>query len=131
MKREYLIVLVVVLALGVGAVALRGAGRDQAVVEELPTVENSEEIGENTVIYRDSGFTPSSLSIQVGTTVKFINQSSKPMWVASDPHPVHTGYSAFDQLSDGEEYSFTFSEAGSYRYHNHLFPTDAGVVSVE
>ena len=89
---------------------------------------NSEE---NTVVYTNSGFVPNSLTVTTGIKVTFIDQSDNTMWVGSDPHPVHTDYSAFDQLKTGDSYSFTFTETGNYNYHNHMFPTHTGVVIVE
>ncbi len=131
MKRKYLIILVVLFVAGVGFLALRGDGGSRNAPQDTPIAESEEKVEENTVIYADSGFSPNSLNVKIGTTVKFINESNRQMWVASDPHPVHTDYSSFDQLSDGDEYSFTFTEAGSYPYHNHLVPTDTGIVTVE
>lgn len=83
------------------------------------------------VSYSDAGFSPATLTVKVGTAVEFKNQSTKQMWVASDPHPTHTGYPSFDQRQGGNTYSFTFTEPGTYPYHNHLAPRDKGVVIVE
>ena len=66
------------------------------------------------------------------------------MWVASDPHPSHTGYSgttkqqhcpdvqgvAFDQCSIGPSYSFVFQKIGTWGYHNHASANDGGTVIV-
>lgn len=134
MKKEYLIILVILLVAGVGFFALKGNKRNnssQEVVQETSEARSGESVEENTVIYTELGFSPNNLTVEKGTTVTFVNNSGKPMWVASDPHPVHTDHSAFDQLSGGKEYSFTFGDPGSYRYHNHLVPTDTGVAIVE
>lgn len=89
---------------------------------------------ENVVTYGESGFSPSILRVKVGTTVIFKNEKSGPMWVASNPHPIHTDYSGFDAkrgYSKGESYSFTFTKPGSWKYHNHLNPSEGGVIIVE
>lgn len=130
MEKKYITILILLAVVGIGYYALAGNGSSGEIAQETPLVEN-EEIEENTVIYQQSGFTPETTTVDVGTTVTFINRSSKPMWVGSDPHPAHTDYPDFDQLRDGGEYSFTFNEAGSYPYHNHLFPSDTGTVIVE
>ena len=86
-----------------------------------------------TVLYSSSGFSPPSLTVKVGQTVIFENDSSRPMWVASNPHPVHTGLSTFDakkNFSAGQNYSFTFSKVGSFGYHNHSNPSDTGTIVV-
>ncbi len=127
MKKEYLfIALVVFIALAAFVVLNRNKSSVNSNISTTGT--NSEE---NTVVYTNSGFVPNSLIVTVGTKVTFINQSGNTMWVGSDSHPVHTEYSAFDQLKTGESYSFAFTETGTYNYHNHVFPSHTGMVIVE
>lgn len=96
------------------------------------------------VAYTDSGFSPAQVSVAVGGTVTFTNQSTGRMWVASDPHPTHEGYSgttvtqhcpdtagvAFDECAVGNTYTFTFQKAGTWGYHNHSDSTQYGTVIV-
>lgn len=87
-----------------------------------------------TVVYGASGFSPATLRVKAGATVTFKNESSNQMWVASNPHPVHTGYSGFDArqaYGSGQSYSFTFARVGTWSYHNHLNPGDGGTIVVE
>lgn len=89
---------------------------------------------EQIVTYRESGFSPATLRVKVGTTVVFKNEESEPMWVASNPHPIHTDYPGFDAkrgYAQGESYSFTFTKPGSWKYHNHLGPSEGGTIIVE
>lgn len=86
------------------------------------------------VIFNGSSFSPKTLRIKSGTIVTFRNESPNPMWVASDPHPIHTNYSGFDarkSMSTEEIYSFTFTQKGSWGYHNHLNPGQVGEIIVE
>ncbi len=97
------------------------------------------------VDFTDSGFTPNSVTINAGDTVKFINKSSEGMWVGSAMHPSHAVYSgttlkehcpdtagtAFDQCSTGDEFSFTFNKVGSWGYHNHVDASKFGKVIVQ
>lgn len=88
---------------------------------------------EHTVTYYSSGFSPSIVRIKKGDKVTFINRSSTQMWVASDPHPLHTGLSGFDAgkgIAKNESYSFTFMRTGNFGYHNHLSPSHSGTVVV-
>ncbi len=96
------------------------------------------------VNYTDQGFIPAKISVKIGDTVHFINKSSEAMWVGSDEHPTHTEYSgttlrehcpdtagtAFDQCGKGNDYSFTFTKAGSWNYHNHSHASMAGATIV-
>jgi plastocyanin len=129
-KKEYLIfALVVCIAL----VAFVVQSRNKiSVVPNAPTIDTQDYNSKgDTVIYKDSGFEPNSLKVAVGTTMTFIDESGNTMWVGSDPHPVHTDHSSFDQLKTGDSYSFTFTKIGIYKYHNHMFPTHSGVITVE
>jgi plastocyanin len=99
-----------------------------------------------TIYFTGSDFQPSSLTIEQGDTVTWINNASTSMWVASDQHPTHTEYegstlrehcqngdqttSAFDQCSTGDEFSFTFEKTGEWSYHNHQPFARGGTITV-
>ncbi|TSC68428.1 MAG: Plastocyanin [Parcubacteria group bacterium Gr01-1014_56] len=96
------------------------------------------------VVLTASGFSPKSVTIKKGGTVTFKNESTGAMWVATASHPTHTVYdgttlgvhctagaaASFDQCSSGTTYSFTFSKAGSFNYHNHVVTGQFGTVVV-
>lgn len=89
---------------------------------------------EYTVTYTNNGFSPANLSVFEGSTVTFVNDSSGSMWVASNPHPVHTDFPEFDSkrgVAPGETYEFTFTEGGTYDYHDHLSPSNVGTIIAE
>ncbi len=94
------------------------------------------------VTYNDNGFSPANVSIPKGGTVIFRNYSSKKLRVASNPHPSHDGYpvkngcveSTFDSCSDIPpkiSWSFTFDSPGVWSYHNHLNPSQSGIITVQ
>ena len=99
----------------------------------------------NVVRYTDSGYEPSTLTVSVGESVTFMNESGRSLWTASAMHPTHLVYdgtslgehcpdatgTAFDQCTAGDEYSFTFMESGEWGYHNHLNTSDFGTIVVE
>jgi len=98
--------------------------------------------GTHTVEVTSAGFSPSSLTINAGETVVFVNRDSSPHWPASDVHPTHQAYpepggcigSKFDAcrpLAQGESFSFTFNQRGSWRYHDHLNPSSTGTIVVQ
>lgn len=109
-----------------------------------PITEDSEP-QETTVTYTTSGFSPATVTVDSGTTVTFVNESGRAMWVASGVHPTHSVYdgtslsqhcpdpdnSSFDQCAAGNTYSFTFDRAGTWGYHNHQGPQHTGTVIVE
>lgn len=78
---------------------------------------------ELTVVVREDGFHPESLTVQKGDTVVFKSETGQEFWPASDPHPVHSNLPPFDPkrpVPAGETWSYTFSELGAHYYHNHL-----------
>ena len=103
-----------------------------------------------TVTYTDSGFSPASVTVAKGGTVTFVNNSSNPLWVASDPHPIHNAYDGttlqqhcaagyaglppFDEctsVNQGSSWSFTFNTTGNWGYHNHEAAENQGTVVVQ
>ncbi len=102
----------------------------------------------NTVIYTDAGYEPGTLTVKLGETVAWKNESSSGMWTASGVHPSHTLYSgtslsehcldvsgtAFDACGStqpGDSWSFTFNKTGTWKYHNHLKASHLGTIVVE
>lgn len=91
-----------------------------------------------TVTLTDSGPKPRVLEIKSGDRVKFVNNGTRPFWVASDPHPTHNLCKGFDSshgLVHNESWShtFTFSALKNCTYHNHVDPTTtlySGVISI-
>jgi plastocyanin len=94
------------------------------------------------VTYTGSGFSPATVTIPQGGTVIFKNAASVGVWVASDPHPFHSGYpttggcigSTFDScksIAPGDSFKFTFTFIGSWGYHNHMNPGQRGTVVVK
>ena len=82
----------------------------------------------------ENAYSPVNLTIALGTTVVFRNDWSSDRWPASDSHPSHTIYPAFDPLQavlPGASWSFTFTQAGTWGYHDHLKPSIGGLITVQ
>lgn len=80
------------------------------------------------------GFSPDSLTIAPGETVTFITKTGMPFWPASDEHPSHLAYPAFDPqkpVSSGESWSYTFTESGTYAFHDHIRSAHTGTIIVQ
>jgi len=102
----------------------------------IPTpTQSSSETGGVIVTYTDDGFIPSVVEVEAGNIVRFVNTSSKPMWVTSVDHPTATEqyYPEFDQgksASSGEIYTFLFTKVGVWGYKNFNNEKHLGAVSV-
>lgn len=88
--------------------------------------------GDNVIVLTDNGFKPATLTITEGETVTFKNHRSGPFWPASNVHPTHTNFPDFDPRKPvDDEWSFTFTKPGTYRYHDHIVSTFEGEIIVE
>ena len=114
----------------------------EMIVTPTPSTDDSSSVSQNIVTYNDTGYSPSTLNVKVGTTVTFINKSSLSMWPASAMHPTHAVYpttggclgSTFDACKAvllDESWSFKFDQAGNWKYHDHLKPSVFGTIVVK
>lgn len=89
---------------------------------------------DNTIIKMvPTGYTPSTITITQNTTIVFENTSDTDLWPASNIHPTHEIYSDFDPkhpVKPGESWSFTFTRPGAWTFHDHMFPTVTGTITV-
>ena len=70
-------------------------------------------------------FDPASLTIKVGTTIKWTNQDTAPHTVTADDKSWGSG-----DLNKGDSFSYTFNQAGSYAYHCGVHPNMKATVTV-
>jgi len=143
----WIVGLIVILALGFFVVQSTQAPEtaDAPIpVEPVGFETGGAPVSTETVRYEEDGFSPSTITVQVGSTVTFVNESSREMWVGSDEHPSHTGYDgtsrsehcadgatpSFDQCGRTDTYSFTFTKAGTFDYHDHVNAQYRGTVMV-
>lgn len=87
-----------------------------------------------TITILEDGFVPESLTVPVGTTVRFVNQDAYWHWPASDPHPSHTFYSELDPrkpIGPNTTWEVTLTNAGTWGIHDHLAPYITGTITVQ
>lgn len=80
-----------------------------------------------------NGFSPSSVTVQRGRTVRFTNQTNTATRVASNPHPLHNALPGFDAASTpaGLNYVYRFNRTGIWGYHHHQNTSQMGSVIVQ
>ncbi|MBI2453053.1 MAG: hypothetical protein HYV55_02385 [Parcubacteria group bacterium] len=148
MKNTQVVIIaaLLILVLGWGAWKLSS---NNGQVQQRSDQTQPQTAGSQTVIaYTDQGYSPASVNIKKGDTVVWKNESSKDMWPASAMHPTHTVYpgsgitkcntaeqpTIFDacaSVSPGSSWSFKFLQTGSWKFHDHLLPTNFGTINVE
>ena len=155
--KAYLPVIVILVLIGLGSIFLLASQKNNnqapASITAAPTVVTTEatepteavtpsseeatsaaSAEEKTITISTSGVDNSSLTVTVGTKVTWMNNSGKSVQIASDPHPQHTAYPPLNGvgiIADRASNSFTFTEAGTYGWHNHFSPTIKGKVIVK
>jgi len=69
----------------------------------------------------------------VGTKVVWIKKSGAVATVNSADHPTHLVYPPINmgEFKDGTSVQLVFDKPGTYKYHNHLIPSQTGTVVVE
>lgn len=99
----------------------------------LQTASPSATQSEEMVTLTADGFRPNNLTIKAGATVVWVNKSGSTATVNSSPHPSHTDFPRLNLNSfpDGGTLSLTFDKPGTYKYHNHLNPSQFGTIVVQ
>ena len=88
---------------------------------------------EGVITLTGSGFSPSTITVKAGTKVMWENKSGETAAINSAVHPTHLVYPPLNlgSFNNGESISLVFDKAGTYKYHNHLNPSQFGTVVVE
>ncbi|HCR52116.1 TPA: hypothetical protein DIV48_00525 [Candidatus Kaiserbacteria bacterium] len=144
--RTLAIIVIVLIIIAGGWYLLKGAPEGTPAANTQTPAATSTVPSGTTILYSAQGFSPKNVTVPVGATVTFINQGDAGMWVASAPHPTHQGYSGttrgehcaagysgsapFDQCSASDSFTFTFTKAGTWTYHNHVSAGDTGAIVV-
>jgi plastocyanin len=84
--------------------------------------------GPNEVIIQDFAFNPEKRVIKKGTTITWKNQDSARHDIMPDEES--NNFKASELLGQGESYSFTFNEPGTYSYHCSPHPYMKAVIEV-
>jgi plastocyanin len=79
----------------------------------------------STVSAKDNSFDPATLNVQVGTTVRWVNNGTRPHTVTSSEGKWDSG-----ELAPGASYTVTFMTAGTYKYHCKLHKGMEGTIVV-
>ena len=94
------------------------------------------------ISYVNTGFEPKTTTVHAGDTVRFTNNSTEALWVASVgtggsqiyPGTSTCGGSAFDScgpLQPGQYWQLTFTKKGTWKFLNNLDKSNAGVITVQ
>lgn len=134
---RYILILVGLGVLFFGGVYVVSRVSTEDIAPDVPVDSVDQRISEEQtyeVVLREDGFDPEELTITAGDTIVFSTTRDTHFWPASNLHPTHDIYPAFDPeepISADATWSFTFEERGIWRMHDHLAPYFTGVITVE
>lgn len=110
---KYLSFLIVALAFGLSACGDSSTNSNGNGDEDPP----GEEPAADEVWMEGNSFTPSSREVEEGTRVTWINMSDMVHTVTSGTDGSHDGQFDSGDINPGDDYSYTFTEAGTYEYY--------------
>lgn len=87
----------------------------------------NEAIPDIVVIMKGGAYSQTEITIKKDQVVEWRNEGSEDYWPASNIHPSHGIYPEFDPaqpVKPGESWSFKFDRAGTWKFHDHLFPKE-------
>lgn len=106
-------------------------------VSQNQTQPSADANGQVIIVYTDSGFSPSTLTVESGTKISWTNNSQTTIQVASNPHPTHTDNPELTNgsftlsVAPGTSVTVTVTKTGTWGYHNHLNPSAGGTIVVK
>ena len=115
------------------APASTSTGTSQQTQTTTPTNTKAGQEAAATIVYTDSGFEPSTITIKSGDTVRIENKSSMPLSFNSADHPSHTKQPELNigDVPEGGSREFVVTKVGTWGYHNHDNATDTGTIIVQ
>ena len=119
MKKMYVIlsVIAVIVVASIALVVYQKTSTNSAVKDAVST---------DQVNIKDYAFTPKAITVKAGTTVTWTNHDGvKHELTSYDGH-----LPAGREFANGETYTYTFTKAGTYKYHCKIHPNMTGVVVV-
>ncbi|PKL65892.1 MAG: hypothetical protein CVV32_01480 [Methanomicrobiales archaeon HGW-Methanomicrobiales-3] len=109
------------------------ASPTESPVTAIPTREPTASVSDNTITIEKEGFSPSTITVKRGSTVRWVNKDS-----TEDPalyNPTHRikiiGVYTAQTLSPGQGWSWIFTNTGVYAYEDLIHPDLQGTVIVE
>ncbi|MDB5170423.1 MAG: plastocyanin [Candidatus Saccharibacteria bacterium] len=111
--RKIIVTTLAVTILGVGGVPVLGSISDGPMLLGTAAAQST-----SNVTIQNSAYSPTSVTVEKGTTVTWTNRDSTPHTVTADSG---SGPNS-GQLKNGQSYSYTFAQAGTFAYHCTLHP---------
>lgn len=105
---------------------------DQPTPVPAPIPAAEKPAGRQSVRIQGFSFDPAALVIKAGTTVTWTNDDAAPHQLVTDPNQAGSGLTVTDSptLGQGQSFSHTFDQAGTWKYVCRIHPSMSGSVTV-
>lgn len=121
---RWLVIALVLLAIGTSTFFILQSRSETVAAEPVATIEID-----------NGNFSPQTIHIKKGQSVLWINKDQAAHQVMANPYPTGSqlpSLNSSEPLAEGDSYTATFEESGTYSYHDKLSPVELnGVVIVE
>jgi amicyanin len=97
----------------------------QVTVTTIPVPQTTTSVSDNTIRIKNFAFDPTSITVKVGSTVRWVNQDSVPHRI------LFADMTDSTVLAATQSYSRKFDQSGTYDYACTIHPTMQGTVIVE
>lgn len=138
---KYLIGILVFVALVLAGYVATLSNEAKTPTDNVESTEGADSVSTPTgashsVVLTPDGYEPNVITVKKGDTIVFSTSDDygKLHWPASNLHPSHGIYPAFDPKKPVEpnaDWEFLFDEVGEWRFHDHLAPYHTGTITVE
>ena len=133
MKTNRMLILSVTLILAMGALAACAKSPAPTTAPNYVPPANTSAPAESTkpagstnmIDISGFAFSPSTLTVKVGTTVTWTNKDSVDHTITSDTNVFDSG-----NMGSGDTFSYTFTTAGTFVYHCTVHPSMIGTIIV-
>ena len=135
MNKKYVMgISIAIIVILVGAFVVLKLDKHSQTVSQMSSVHHRAPLPkEITVTLSKTGFSPSIVTIKVGSAVRWVNKSGTQETVNSDNYPTNQLHRElnFGIFNNNSSVVHTFTKAGTYGYHNQLNHTQEGKIIVE
>ncbi len=128
----YIYLIILLILVGGGIFAYRAITKTSANKATNNTASPSSSTSAPTQNVKDQisisnfAFQPSTLTVNTGTTVKFVNNDSVTHDVVANDNSFNSG-----RINPGASFSEVFTKAGTYQYHCSIHPSMHGTIIVQ
>jgi plastocyanin len=137
MRKSLIVAVIVIIVLIGGALALANKSNNNKPTASQPAATSSQSNSSSSSnasaapgkveITNNMIFTPSQISVSVGSSVTWTNNDNVSHTVVED----HGDGPNSGEIAPGATYSYTFTKKGSYQYHCSIHPQMRGTIVVK